>query len=225
MQQILRLPKDDPDDTELVCRACAREEAALRTIMQRHNRRLFHISRGILLSDSEAEDVVQETYVRAFTQLETFRGNSSLGTWLVRIAMNEALGRQRRARPTVSWTDAEAERHDASIVSETPERTAARREIRHLVEAAIDALPERYRLVLVTRVIEGMSVDEAASVLGLSAEAVKTQLHRARAMLREALEKHLGAIMLDAFPFEGARCERLTASVLRRLGARSTISL
>lgn len=215
----------DPNQADLIRRASAREEGALRTIMQRHNRRLFHIARSILLSDSEAEDVVQETYVRAFTQLETFRGNSSLGTWLVRIAMNEALGRRRRIRPTVAWTDAEAERHGAAIVAETPEGTLARQEIRHLLEAAIDALPERYRLVLVTRVIEGMSVDQTASLLGISAEAVKTQLHRARAMLRGALEAQLGAIVLDAFPFAGARCERLTETVLRRLGARLAISL
>src|SRR4051812_32398958 len=126
MQHIPRLLDEGSNESELVRRACAREEAALRTIMQRHNRRLFHIARSILLSDSEAEDVVQETYVRAFTQLETFRGNSSLGTWLVRIAMNEALGRRRRVHPTVVWTDAEAERHDASLVLETPERTLAR---------------------------------------------------------------------------------------------------
>jgi RNA polymerase sigma-70 factor, ECF subfamily len=88
-------------DAELVGRASARDEAAIRSIMQSNNRRLYRIARGILRNDSEAEDVVQETYVRAFTHLENFRGDSSLATWLARIAINEALGRLRRQRPTV----------------------------------------------------------------------------------------------------------------------------
>ena len=86
-------------DAELVRRALAREEAAVRAIMQANNRRLYRLARGILRNDAEAEDVVQDTYVRAFTHLEHFRGDSSLSTWLSRIAMNEALGRLRRLLP------------------------------------------------------------------------------------------------------------------------------
>src|SRR5215210_8802552 len=91
-------------DIELVRRAVARDEAAVRTIMQANNRRLYRLARGILRNDSEAEDVVQEAYVRAFTHLESFRGDSSLSTWLSRITMNEALGRLRRQRPSVEWS-------------------------------------------------------------------------------------------------------------------------
>jgi RNA polymerase sigma-70 factor (ECF subfamily) len=88
----------------LVGRARERDEAAIRSIMQSNNRRLYRLARGILRNDSEAEDVVQETYVRAFTHLQDFRGDSSLATWLGRIAINEALGRLRRQRANVEWT-------------------------------------------------------------------------------------------------------------------------
>src|SRR3954470_240377 len=103
-------------DDELIRRAKARDEAAIRAILQVNNRRLFRIARGILRNDSEAEDVVQETYVRALTHLDAFRGESSLSTWLTRIAMNEAMGRLRGHRPTVQW-DAPPERgSDAEII-------------------------------------------------------------------------------------------------------------
>ena len=97
-------------DTELVRRALARDETAVRAIMQANNRRLYRLARGILRNDSEAEDVVQEAYVRAFTHLESFRGDSSLSTWLSRIAMNEALGRLRRRRPAVELDSLAARR-------------------------------------------------------------------------------------------------------------------
>src|SRR5476651_2542399 len=132
-------------DTELVARALARDEAAVRAIMQANNRRLYRIARGILRNDSEAEDVVQETYVRAFTHLEDFRGDSSLATWLARIAMNEALGRLRRRRPEVEWTSLAPGTLEAQIIqfphpgaSEDPEKSMAQREIQHVVEHAID---------------------------------------------------------------------------------------
>lgn len=214
----------DTDDAELVRRACERDETAFRTIMQRYNTRLYRIARSILRSDSEAEDVVQETYVRAFTGLGSFRGESSLGTWLARIAMNEALGRLRRERPTMEWTTMEIDPVERDIVplfqtmaGDNPERTTAQREIQLLMEMAIDNLPEKYRMVLVTRVMEGMNVEETATLLALSIETVKTQLHRARSLLREDLEKQIGPLVLSAFPFAGQRCERLTEAVLRRL--------
>src|SRR3954447_16879678 len=103
-------------DIELVRRALARDEAAFRAIMQANNRRLYRLARGILRNDSEAEDVVQETWVRAFTHLESFRGDSSLVTWLSRIAMNEALGRLRRARPNVEWTSLPPGTLEAQII-------------------------------------------------------------------------------------------------------------
>jgi len=212
------------EDAELVRRALGREEAAVRAIMQANNRRLYRLARGVLRNDSEAEDVVQETYVRAFTHLEQFRGDSSLSTWLSRIAMNEALGRLRRQRPGVEWSTLPQGVLEAQIIqfpltsSEDPEKSMAQREIQHVVEHAIDELPEPFRLVFITRVIEGMNVEETAEILGLKPETVKTRLHRARNLLRENVEKKIGPVVMEAFPFAGRRCERLTDTVLQRLG-------
>ena len=212
-------------DIELVRRALARDEAAIRTIMQVNNRRLYRLARGILRNDAVAEDVVQETDVRAFTHLAEFRGDSSLATWLARIAMNEALGRLRRQRPGVEWTSLPPGTLEAQIIqfphsapSEDPEKSMAQRQIQHVVEHAIDELPEAFRIVFITRVIEGMNVEETAEILGLKPETVKTRLHRARAMLRDNVEKKIGPVVLEAFPFAGKRCERLTGAVLKRLG-------
>ena len=212
-------------DTELVRRAIGRDEAAIRSIMQANNRRLYRLARGILRNDSEAEDVVQETYVRALTHLEDFRGDSSLATWLSRIAMNEALGRLRRQRPSLELSSLPPGTLEAQIIqfpnsatSEDPEKTMAQREIQRVVEHAIDELPDLFRIVFITRVIEGMNVEETAEILGLKPETVKTRLHRARGMLRENVEKKIGPVVMEAFPFAGKRCERLTAAVLKRLG-------
>ena len=212
------------DDAELVRRALARDETAARAIMQANNRRLFRLARGILRNDAEAEDVVQETYVRAFTHLEQFRGDSSLSTWLSRIAMNEALGRLRRQRPGVELSSLPQGALEAQIIqfplaaSEDPEKSMAQREIQHVVEHAIDELPEPFRLVFITRVIEGMNVDETTEILRLNPVTVKTSLHRARALLRDNVEKKIGPVVMEAFPFAGKRCERLTEAVLKRLG-------
>ena len=213
-------------DAELVRRALGRDEAAVRAIITANNRKLYRLARGILRNDGEAEDVVQETYVRAFTHLEDFRGDSSLATWLARIAMNEALGRLRHRRPGVEWSSLpegalEAQIIQFPLVSTDPEKSMAQREIQRVVEQAIDELPEGFRLVFITRVIEGMNVEETAEILGLKAETVKTRLHRARNLLRDNVEKKIGPLIMEAFPFAGKRCERLTETVLRRLGFRA----
>ena len=212
-------------DAELIQRARSRDEKAVRAIMQANNRRLYRIARGILRNDSEAEDVVQETYVRAFTHLESFRGDSSLATWLARIAMNEALGRLRRQRAGVEWTSLPEGTIEAQIIqfphsaaSEDPEKSMAQRQIQNVVEHAIDELPDPFRVVFITRVIEGMNVEETAEILQLKPETVKTRLHRARTMLRDNVEKKIGPVVMEAFPFAGRRCERLTQAVLKRLG-------
>jgi RNA polymerase sigma-70 factor (ECF subfamily) len=213
------------DDGVLLERARQRDEQAFRLIMQRNNRRLYRIARGILRNDSEAEDVVQETYFRAFAHLDDFRGESSIATWLARIAFNEALGRLRHRRPTVDWTTLENTQSESQVIAFPlqhqidPERSMAQRQMQKFVEQAIDDLPEDFRIVLVTRTIEGMSVEETARLLDLRPETVKTRLHRARRLLREALDKQADSVLTDAFPFGDGRCARMTERVLARLRA------
>jgi len=212
-------------DDELVRRCRERDELAVRALTSRYNRRLFRIARGIVRNDEEAEDVVQEAYVRAFTGLDGFRGDSAFGTWLTRIALNEALGRVRSRRPMVDWPEAGDEPIRAHILhfpsassSADPETTMATRELRALLERAIDELPDAFRTVFIARIVEGLSVEETAELFGLRAETVKTRVHRARARLRKDLEVRLGSMVADMFPFDGARCHRMTDAVVRRLG-------
>jgi RNA polymerase sigma-70 factor, ECF subfamily len=213
------------DDAELAGQALARNAGAFRTIMQKHNRRLYRIAWGILRNNTEAEDAVQDAYVSAFTQLASYRGESTLATLLSRIVMNEALGRLRRRRTIVDLNALDSVRSEAEIIqfpqstpSDDPERTMAQRQILQLVEQATDNLPEVFRLVFVTRVIEGMSVEETSELLGIKPETVKTRLHRARQLVRDQLDKQIGPVLMDAFPFAGRRCERMTEAVMARLG-------
>jgi RNA polymerase sigma-70 factor (ECF subfamily) len=215
-----------PSDEDLVRLARTRDEAAVRAITARYNRRLFRIARSILRDDAEAEDVVQETYVRAFTGLDMFRGDAAFGTWITRIAMNEALGRLRRRRPTVEWETYGSNRHQAEIINfpasaagSDPEQEMAQGEIRAVLEQAIDRLPDAFRVVFVARIVEGMSIEATADLFGLQPETVKTRLHRARLQLRTELEKQLGPSLTSSFPFDGRRCERLTETVVRRVCA------
>ena len=210
---------------DLVGRARVRDEPAIRAIIQRYNRRLYRIARGILRDDSEAEDAVQDAYLKAFSHFDDFRGDAELGTWLCRIVMNEALGRLRRRRPTVDWntmddigTPNEIMRLASSSSRPDPERATAQRQIRELLEQAIDRLPEDFRMVLVARVIEEMSVEETAALLNIRTETVKTRLHRARRLLRAAVEARVGPVLRDVFPFEDPRCERIADAVVRELG-------
>jgi len=185
-------------DEALVELVRGRSELAVRTLTRRYNRRLFRIARSVLCNGAEAEDVVQESWVRAFAGLDGFRGESAFATWLTRIAINEALGRKRRLRPTVDWEtysenkrEAEIIQFPASAVTGDPERTIARSEIREVLERSIDDLPETFRGVFVARIVEGMSVEETAELFGLKPETVKTRLHRARMMLQKYLVPYL----------------------------------
>ena len=220
-------PLDTLDDEALVERARSRDGAAVRLIVQRHNRRLYRVARSVLQDDAEAEDVVQETYVRAFTHLDGFRGEAQLSTWLTRIALNEALGRLRRRRITVGLKDIDAisEQGEARVIylpsarqDSDPEAAAARAEVRRLLERAVDQLPDAFRMVFVLRDIEEMSIEETASQLDLRPETVKTRLHRARRMLRQSLERTLSTTVSEVFPCAGARCARIMDAVLERLG-------
>jgi RNA polymerase sigma-70 factor (ECF subfamily) len=198
---------------------------AFRRIVQHGNQRLFRIARAVVGDDSEAEDVVQETYVKAYAKLDTFRAEANIHTWLTSIALNEARGRLRQRRNTVDIDQIEAaQTRDSQVIpfpmnedSETPEANAARLQIRHLIEAAVDSLPPLFRIVFIMRDIEDYSIEETASLLDMKAETVKTRLHRARRLLRTALDEKIGMSLKGAFPFLGARCQRLTDAVTERL--------
>lgn len=219
-------------EAELVAHAQRGEREAFRHLMQRNNQRLFRIARGVVRDDAEAEDVVQEAYALAFARMATFRGESALSTWLTRIVLNEAYGRLRRQRPGIDIESVEASGVEDSRViafpsrfgSEDPAAAASRAQIRRLLEQAIDALPEAFRIVFVMRDVEGCTVDETASLLGIRAETVKTRLHRARRLLRGALQDSLAATLGEAFPFLGSRCARMTEAVLARLDARQLVA-
>ena len=216
------------DDAALVALARSGRREAFRQVMQRCNRRLFRVARSVVHDDAEAEDVVQEAYVAAFEHLGDFRGEASLATWLTRIVLNEANGRLRARKPTVEIGHVEALQREGGRVIEFPSRfgsedpaaRAARSEIRDMLEKAIDALPESFRLVFVMRELEECSVEDTAASLGLKPETVKTRLHRARRLLRAELNDALASTMTDAFPFLGARCDRMTDAVLARISGR-----
>lgn len=212
------------DDLALVRRASARDAEAFRTIMRRHNQKLYRLARSIIRNDGEAEDIVQETYAIAFAHLDSFRGEAALSTWLSRIAINEALGRLRRQRHATALAEEPAV-SEAQIIpfphasnSDDPERSMAQRQILKLVEDAADTLPDAYRSIFVARVIEGLSMEETADLFDIKPQTVKTRLHRARTLIRQKLEEQIGPVLLDAFPFAGRRCERLTDAVMKRLG-------
>ena len=209
-------------EAELLAGMRAGDSAAFAALMRSNNQRLYRLARGFLKDDLEAEEVVHDSYVRAFTHLDGFRGGSSLATWLARIVSNEALGRLRRRRPTVDigeLAETLSDRDAAfTTIEPTPEQAIARREIRCAIEKAVDELPAAFRSVFMLRAIEQMSIEQAAFVLGIPGETVKTRLHRANKLLRQALTARFGAIFDDMYLFRGARCDRLVATVLQRIG-------
>jgi RNA polymerase sigma-70 factor, ECF subfamily len=160
--------------------------------------------------------------VRAVTGLDMFRGDAAFGTWITRIAMNEALGRLRKRRPTVDWETFVETRPQAQIIdfpvsaaSNDPEKTMAQGEIRAVLEKAIDELPDSYRAVFVARIVEAMTVEETADLYGLKPQTVKTRLHCARTLLRDTLDKQLGPTLTNTFPFGGHRCDAMTAKMVQ----------
>lgn len=210
------LPDPAPD---LLAGARRGEDAAVRALIKANNQRLFRVARAVLRNDGEAEDVVQETYVRAFTRLDTFRGDSSFSTWLTRIALNEALGRRRRQRPTTDIEMIDETPPSAEVIAfpKSPEAEAARGEVKLLLEACIDALPADLRTIFVLRDVEELSTEEAADFLDIKPETAKTRLHRARRALRSALAERLSPSFAELYPFDGARCVRLADKVIERL--------
>lgn len=198
----------------------------LADLMRAHNQRLFRIARSILRDDAEAEDIVQEAFVKAFTQTHTLQDSTKTGAWLAKIAANLALDRLRAIKrknlilqSENSSTGAGIENISAIDVADqlSPERLAAMGDVREILEVSIDQLPDGFREVFVLRTTEQMSVEETATALNIQPATVKTRLHRAKALLRKTLENQLTSLSLKAFPFGGVRCAKTTNAVLARL--------
>ncbi|TAL71741.1 MAG: RNA polymerase sigma factor [Burkholderiaceae bacterium] len=213
-------------DVDLAAQAAKGDERAFECIMHRHNQLLFRTARSILKSDPEAEEALQEVYLRAWRALATFRADAKLSTWLVRIVINEALGRLRRRGAQVIPLDSAMDSTEPDIQAalqddpdHRPERAAMRAEMRRLIEARIDLLPEMFRSVFMLRAVEEMSVEDVALALDIPQATVRTRFFRARSQLREGLSRDVDLAVNDAFSFDGVRCDRIVAGVLARLAS------
>lgn len=212
-------------DAVVAARVLAGEIELFELIMRRYNQRLFRIARGILGVDAEAEDAVQEAYVRAYLKLGQFRGPDGFSGWLCQIATNEALMHYRRRRGLrqvdLSALDEPANQEAAMTNSHSPssnpEAALHDLQMRHLLEQAIDQLPDTYRAAFVLREVEQMSVAETSACLGIEPATVKTRVHRARQLMQRNLTAELAGALSGAFSFDGARCDRIVDRVLQRL--------
>jgi RNA polymerase sigma-70 factor (ECF subfamily) len=216
-------PLDDCPDAELASLAAAGSDAAFAHIMRRHNRLLFRTARSILKSDDDTQDAVQEAYLRAWRALSTFRADARLSTWLVRIVVNEALGRLRhRGAQVVPLsatvdTDGESETPEMQMPAnpdDQPESSAMRAQVRQQIEARIDTLPDAFRTVFMLRGVQEMSVEEVAGALAIPEATVRSRFFRARSLLREGLSRDIDMAIGDAFSFAGQRCDRIVEGVL-----------
>jgi RNA polymerase sigma-70 factor, ECF subfamily len=211
--------RPEQSDEDIVKQVLAGDTALFELLMRRHNERLYRAARAITRDEREAEDVMQQAYVNAFSNLRQFKGHAQFGTWLTRIAVNEASARARRRGRYEPFDD-----HRSSVETfmpwhsaPDPERQAFTGELRELLEWAIDALPDGAREVFVLRDVEGLSTAEAAASLGVSEDVVKTRLSRARSALRRSLLERAGAAAPDAFRFYRPRCDSIVANVLARI--------
>jgi RNA polymerase sigma-70 factor (ECF subfamily) len=203
-------------DEAVVARVLAGEPRLFELLMRRYNRRLFRVARAVLRDDGEAEDVVQDAWVRVYAHLAEFEGRARFSTWATRICLHEAFARARRARRTEPVESPE-ESQETTMSTPTPEQHASDAELRRVLEQAIDELPETFRTVFVMRTVDGMSVAETAECLGINEETVKTRAFRARALLQRVLAERFDAAATGAFDFLGARCDRIVARVLERI--------
>lgn len=205
-------------DEEIVKRVVSGERALFEILMRRHNQRIYRIVRGILRDDGEAEDVMQDAYVRAYQHLSRFEGRSTFVTWLSRIAMHEAFAQAQRQRRETSL-DSEHRSDDMNFasMSSSPEKQAANGELGLALEAAILSLSEKYRSVVILRDVEELTTAEAASTLEISEDTIRVRLHRAHAMVRRALYRQSGQCVRDLFAFPATRCDRVVAAVLSRI--------
>ena len=220
-------PSAASPDAELIALALAGNDLAFAQIMRRYNRLLFRTARSILKNDEDTQDALQEAYLRAWRGLATFRAEAAFSTWLVRIVVNEALGRLRHAgaRPAAvlplnAAIDAQGETPEMQMqanADEQPEPSAMRTEVRQQLEARIDTLPDSFRTVFMLRGVEEMSVEEVALALDIPEATVRSRFFRARGILREGLSRDIDMAIGDAFSFAGQRCDKIVAGVLARI--------
>ncbi len=213
-------PETAADDESILRRIAAGDRSAFELLMRRNNRRLYRLARAVLRDQDEAEDALQDAYVDAFRSIDRFRGGASVATWLSRLVINQCLGRMRRTARRenvvpIARTQSGSEL-DGVPADETkaPDRAAERAQLRALLERKMDALPESFRLVLVLRSIEELSVEETAQCLGVAEETVRTRHFRARSLLRESLAREFDLAEREVFEFGGDRCDRMIARVL-----------
>ena len=208
-------------DEHVVERVLGGETALYELLMRRHNQRVYRIARAILRDDAEAEDVMQDAYVRAYQNLADFEGRAKFITWLTRIALNEALARVRRRSRFQLIDSSDPSNGDlmnsATSSRRNPEQESYDRELSGVIEKAVLALPDEYRVVFMLRDVEGMSTEEAAEYLNLTQENVKVRLHRAHAKLRKQLYAAVGATTVRCFQFHAVRCDRVVNGVFRKL--------
>lgn len=207
-------------DIEVIERVKGGDLALYEIIMRRYNQRLYRVARAILREDGEAEDVLQDAYIRAYQHLADFRGDAPFSTWLTRIAVNEALHRLRVRKRSPRLEENEDNGAVMTQIAETslnPEQHASAAELGHFLEKSILSLPEQYRIVVMLRDVEELSTEETASLLELSEANVRIRLHRGRIMARKWLSARMGSHAKSAFPFMGARCDRVVENVFARL--------
>jgi RNA polymerase sigma-70 factor (ECF subfamily) len=197
-------------DEEIVARVLDGEAPLFELLVRRYNQRLYRATKAILKDDAEAEDAMQEAYVRAFVKLDQFAGDAKFSTWLTKIAVYEALGRLRRRKR-------QEEVPDTMRSHDNPERTVNGLELRAAIEAAVEKLPPIYRAVFVLREIEELSGMETAGCLGITEETVKTRLHRARMLLRSRMGQTVNRTVRHAFSYGDRRCDAMTAAVMRNI--------
>ena len=215
---------ETPTDEEIIARVGAGEVELFELLMRRHNPRVYRAARAIVRDDDEAEDVMQEAYVRAYQHLKEFEGRARFTTWLTRIAVHEALARVRRQKRFDSLeSHLESHPEEPSMSTQpgsSPEQQASDVEMRSALESAIGKLSDDFRSVFVLRAVNGLSGAETAECLGIPEDTVKTRFHRARSRLQEMLLESIEPALTAVYAFHLSRCDRVVAAVLRRIRPR-----
>ena len=222
VQELIGVSPSVLPDSEVVERVLDGEVSLFEILIRRYNQRVYRVARSIVRDEAEAEDIMQDAYVRAFEALRQYKGQAAFSTWLTRIAVYEALSRRKqrhRLVPLEPEASPQLAGNEAALSyrARTPEEETHNRELGAVLAAAVDSLPENHRLVFVLREVEGMSNADTGHCLGISTENVRVRMHRARSLLQKEIEQRLGSTVESLFAFHLRRCDRVVQGVLRRL--------